>query len=105
MSFPISIPKTAEQIPLDGLMVLARTAFGLGIGMLAHPVETIPARSDAARRIAEIVREKNAERVVVGLPRHMNGSVGDAARDALAFAEKLRAVLSCEVVTWDERLT
>lgn len=75
------------------------------LGMLAHPVETIPARSDAAKRVAEIVREKNAERVVIGLPRHMNGSVGEAARDALAFAEKLRTVLSCEVVTWDERLT
>jgi putative Holliday junction resolvase len=75
------------------------------LGMLAHPVETIPARGDAAQRIAEIVREKNAERVVIGLPRHMNGSVGEAARDALAFAEKLRTVLSCEVVTWDERLT
>ncbi len=75
------------------------------LGMLAHPVETIPARGDAVNRIAEIVREKNAERVVVGLPRHMNGSVGEAARDALAFAEKLRAALSCEVVTWDERLS
>ena len=75
------------------------------LGMLAHPVETIPARGDAARRIAEIVREKNAERVVIGLPRHMNGSVGEAARDALAFAEKLRTVLPCEVVTWDERLS
>jgi putative Holliday junction resolvase len=75
------------------------------LGMLAHPVETIPARGDAAQRIAEIVREKNAERVVIGMPRHMNGSVGEAARDALAFAEKLRTVLSCEVVTWDERLT
>ncbi|MDP9097922.1 MAG: hypothetical protein M3N48_02885, partial [Verrucomicrobiota bacterium] len=34
MSLSISIPKTAEQVPLDGLMTLARTAFGLGIGML-----------------------------------------------------------------------
>ena len=30
MSLSISIPKTAEQIPLDGLLVLTRTAFGLG---------------------------------------------------------------------------
>jgi putative Holliday junction resolvase len=73
--------------------------------MLAHPVETIPARSDATRRIAEIVQEKNAERVVIGLPRHMNGSVGVGAAEALAFAEKLRACLACEVVTWDERMT
>jgi putative Holliday junction resolvase len=75
------------------------------LGMLAHPVETIPATADVARRIAEIVREKDAERVVVGLPRHMNGSVGIGATEALAFAKKLEALLPCEVVTWDERLT
>ena len=34
MSLSISIPKTGEQVPLDGLLTLARTAFGLGIGML-----------------------------------------------------------------------
>jgi putative Holliday junction resolvase len=88
---------------------LGRARIGVAVsdelGMLAHPVETIPARSDAVRRIAEIVREKNAERVVVGLPRHMNGSVGTGAVEALAFVEKLRALVSCEVVTWDERLT
>jgi putative Holliday junction resolvase len=75
------------------------------LGMLAHPVETIPARGDAAGRIAEIVKEKNAERVVIGLPRHMNGTVGSGAAEALAFADKLRARVSCEVVTWDERMT
>lgn len=75
------------------------------LGMLAHPVKTIPASREAARQIAEIVREKNAERVVVGLPRHMNGSVGESAGEALAFAEELRKLLPCEVVTWDERLT
>ena len=75
------------------------------LGLLAHPVETIPANNNAAQRIAELVREKNAERVVVGLPRHMNGSVGESAIDALAFAKKLQAILPCEVVTWDERLT
>ena len=88
---------------------LGRVRIGIAVsdelGMLAHPVETIPARGNAAARIAEIVREKNAERVVVGLPRHMNGSVGVGAAEALAFAEKLRGCVACEVVTWDERLT
>lgn len=88
---------------------LGRARIGVAVsdelGMLAHPVETIPARGDAARRIAEIVREKNAERVVIGLPRHMNGSVGIGASEALAFAEKLRGCVACEVVTWDERMT
>jgi putative Holliday junction resolvase len=88
---------------------LGRARIGVAVsdelGMLAHPVETIPAGADAARRIAEIVREKNAERVVVGLPRHMNGSVGVGATEALAFAKRLQALLPCEVIMWDERLT
>ena len=75
------------------------------LGMLAHPVETIPARDNAAQRVDEIVREKNVERVVIGLPRHMNGSMGEAAGEVLAFVEKLRKLLPCEVVVWDERLT
>ena len=88
---------------------LGRARIGVAVsdelGMLAHPVETIPANTDAALRIAEIVREKDAEKVIVGLPRHMNGSVGVGATEALAFAKKLQALLPCEVVTWDERLT
>jgi putative Holliday junction resolvase len=35
----------------------------------------------------------------------MNGSVGAGAEEALAFVKKLQGMLSCEVVTWDERLT
>jgi hypothetical protein len=34
MSVGVSIPKTSEQLPLDNLLALTRTAFGLGIGML-----------------------------------------------------------------------
>jgi putative Holliday junction resolvase len=88
---------------------LGRARIGVAVsdelGMLAHPVETIPANADATKRIAEIVREKDAERVVVGLPRHMNGSVGIGAAEALEFAQKLKALLPCDVLTWDERLT
>ena len=34
MAPALSIPKTAEQLPLDSLLVLTRTALGLGLGML-----------------------------------------------------------------------
>lgn len=75
------------------------------LGLLAHPVETVPAGPNAAKRIDQIARERNVERVVIGLPRHMNGSMGEAADEVLVFAEKLRNLLPCEVVAWDERLT
>ena len=75
--------------------------------MLAHPAETITVAKtrDPAARIAEIVREKNVERIIVGLPRHMNGTAGASAEEAQALAEKLRGLVSCEVRTWDERLS
>jgi putative Holliday junction resolvase len=90
---------------------LGKARVGLAIsddlGLLAHPLETFPAfnAKKLAARIAALVREKGIERVVVGLPRNMDGSIGPAANEALAFAERLRMQLTCPVVTWDERLT
>ncbi len=73
--------------------------------LLAHPLETILANKKAPTRIAEIVREKKVDHVVAGIPRQMNGQIGAAATEVLQFVEKLRAILPCPVVTWDERLT
>ena len=90
---------------------LGKARVGLAIsdelGFLAHPLETFSADKQKAllERIVAIVREKDVERVVVGLPRNMDGSMGPAAQEALAFVDQLRAKLSCPVATWDERLT
>src|SRR5437762_8932298 len=72
---------------------------------LAHPLETIPADEQAPSRTAETVREKTVAHVVAGLPSGMDGKTGAAATEVLQFVEKLRAILRCPVVTWDERLT
>jgi putative holliday junction resolvase len=72
--------------------------------LLAHPLETIP-NQQALSRVAEIVRERKVDHVIAGIPRQMNGQIGAAATEALQFVEKLRAILPCPVVTWDERLT
>jgi len=72
---------------------------------LAHPLETIAANEQAPSRIAEIVRERKVDHVVAGVPRRMNGQIGTAATEVLQFVEKLRAILPCPVVIWDERLT
>ena len=73
--------------------------------LLAHPLETIAANERSLARVAEIVRERNVDHVVVGIPRQLSGKIGAAATEALRFAEKLRAILPCPVVAWDERLT
>ena len=88
---------------------LGRARIGVAISdelqLLAHPLETVPADDQAIPRLAHIIREKKVDHVVVGIPRQMNGQIGAAATEALSFVEKLRAILPCPVVTWDERLT
>ena len=88
---------------------LGRARIGVAISdelqLLAHPLETIPANSQATPRLAQIIGEKKVDHVVVGIPRQMNGQIGAAATEALRFVEKLRAILPCPVATWDERLT
>ena len=81
------------------------TAISDELLLLAHPLETIPAGERAAARVAEIVRERKVDYVVVGIPRQMKGGIGVAATETLQFVEKLRANLPCAVVMWDERLT
>jgi putative holliday junction resolvase len=73
--------------------------------MLAHPLQTLPGNKEAKRRIAEIVRNRKIEKVVVGIPRHMSGEIGEAAKRALDFVADLRRDLPCPIETWDERLT
>ena len=81
------------------------TAISDDLQLLAHPLETIPANEQAPSRVAEIVRERKVDHVIAGIPRQMNGQIGAAATEVLQFVEKLRAILPCPVVTWDERLT
>ena len=88
---------------------LGRARIGVAISdelhLLAHPLETIPANQKPAARVAEIVRDKNVDHVVAGIPKRMDGQIGSAATEVLQFVEKLRAILPCPIVTWDERLT
>lgn len=55
--------------------------------------------------IKTIIDENKIEKIVIGLPRNMNGSIGEKAKEALAFMKVLGKVVKVPIVTWDERLT
>jgi putative Holliday junction resolvase len=78
-------------------------------GLLATPVQTLARDLDAAtdlRDLAELVRERAAVEVVVGLPRSLSGGEGPAARAARAYAERLAALVApVPVRLVDERLS
>jgi putative Holliday junction resolvase len=90
---------------------LGEARIGLAISdelcLLAHPLETVQVREtpDPVGHIVKIIERDNVRTVVLGLPRNMDGSYGDAAKKSQRFAEQLRARTSAEVRLWDERLT
>jgi putative Holliday junction resolvase len=53
----------------------------------------------------EIIEQNKIGKIVIGLPRNMNGSLGEKGKDVLAFVKVLEKVVNVPIVTWDERLT
>ena len=76
-------------------------------GTVARPVGVVErAATDAGlARLAALIADEGAERVVVGLPLTMRGERGEQARETEAFVEALGAVTDVPVVTFDERFT
>jgi putative Holliday junction resolvase len=77
-------------------------------GTIASPLVVLQRTGSVAqdhKRIAALVVEEEAERVVVGLPLSMSGEMGRAALAAVAEAEALATVVGVPVETYDERLT
>ena len=75
--------------------------------ILASPLTTIKSRSETEtmRAILDIIRTYEIERIVVGLPYSMNGTIGTQAEKTLAFKEKLSQLTSVEIDTEDERFS
>ncbi|MCX6884538.1 MAG: Holliday junction resolvase RuvX [Verrucomicrobia bacterium] len=75
--------------------------------MLAQPLEFIPAEPFTAflERLKELIREKEVELILVGMPRNMDGSYGPAALKVREFIAVLNDVLAVPIKVWDERLT
>ena len=57
----------------------------------------------AVKRIGKLVTERNIGKLVLGLPKNMDGTEGERAALSREFAELLRAETGLEVVLWDER--
>jgi putative holliday junction resolvase len=76
------------------------------LGMLAHPLQTIPNDSKFLSRLQKIVLEKGVARIVVGIPRNMDGSYGPSAEKAKLFLSQLKSEFAdVQLIAWDERLT
>ena len=75
--------------------------------IIAQPLEYIPPEPfpDFLMRFKEILRDKEGELILIGLPRNMDGSYGPAALKVQEFVARLKAEVNVPIKTWDERLT
>ncbi len=76
-------------------------------GTIATPLRTVPRRpaSRLWREVGEVVDERHPARIVVGLPRRLDGSEGDSAIDARRLAGQIHTRTGLPVEMWDERFT
>jgi len=76
-------------------------------GTVARPVGVVERAGTEAglARVAELVREHEAERVVVGLPLTLRGEHGEQAAETEKFVSLLREALEVPVESFDERFT
>jgi putative pre-16S rRNA nuclease len=72
-------------------------------GTLVTPLAAVEPPEAAA--IADLARERGADRIVVGLPISLSGEEGEQARVSRAFASELSRLVEVPVETYDERLT
>ncbi len=97
-------------IGLDYGSVTVGVAATDALGLTVQPLMTI-CRSEENKlrrtlaKIAEIVEARGAELIVLGLPRNMDGTIGERAEKTLEFKSKLEKRVSVPVILWDETLT
>lgn len=73
----------------------------------AQGITTIRRKSEEydLEELKKICSEYSVDKIVAGLPKNMNGTLGPQGEKVLSFVEKIKEVLNYEVITWDERLT
>ena len=92
-------------------MDLGTKTLGLAIsdkqGIIASPYKLIKYNNmdDAVNEVLKIIEKEKVENLVLGLPKNMNGTIGERGEYILKFKELLESELGYDVVLEDERLT
>ena len=90
---------------------LGQTRVGVALsaaaGKMALPLEILERDAEGSylRRIADLVKERQVDCIVVGLPLTLRGEEGPAAQEVGEFVSVLRQTVTVEIVTWDERFS
>ena len=77
------------------------------MGMTAQGIKTIKrtSKKNDIEEIKQIIKEKQVNLIVSGLPKNMNGTVGPQGEKVQKFCELIKEETGLEIEFWDERLT
>ena len=77
------------------------------LGITAQGVKTIQNKGQEKLKLefSELLSTYAPEKIVLGLPKNMDGSLGFRAEETYKFAEILKTLTDKEIIFWDERLT
>ena len=81
-------------------------SFGDTLGLAVPiPAAVEPREEKRFAHIGSVIQERRIEKLVVGMPYNMDGSIGFKAKEVEAFIEKLKEQFKLPIETIDERLT
>lgn len=77
------------------------------LGFMAQGVGTVKNRGmkNLIADLSKIIDEYKPEKIVVGLPKNMDGTIGFRGEATYKFTDALKSVYDGEIIYWDERLT
>ena len=76
------------------------------LASFAHPYRTLQRNTQVFHEIRQIVERERITGIVIGLPKNMDGTLGQSAAKAKAFGGELALVIpAITILFWDERLT
>jgi len=77
------------------------------LGITAQGLPTIPSTTEDEnlKKIKKLIDKYNVEKIILGLPKNMNGTLGKQAEKSLCFAQKIKNIHQVPVELEDERLS
>ena len=93
-----------------GLDIGSRTigvAISDELGMTAQPIKTIRRKTmeEDVQEIKRMIKEYEITKVVVGLPKNMDGTLGKQAETVFKWIKTVQDRIRLPMITWDERLS
>ena len=77
------------------------------LGWTAQGIDTIRRKNKEQdiELVHKICKDYGVETIVIGLPKNMNGTIGESGERVLALAELIKEKTNLPIEMWDERLT